>query len=181
MTYTFLKILIFIFTTSLTIKASDSEYTAQINGAFGIRLGDVFDKDRAIGTRKLESGETLYVFRPSKPYLAFNTYYALLSPKTDIIYEIWATGKYENKANAERELSLLKSILGKKYGKGEGNDFVVRGDINYIYQGDREITLRIKGFTNFELRVIYTDVTLKKQAEKVKHEILASKRETGGL
>ncbi len=70
---------------------------SKIDGAFGMRLGEVFNPAAAIGESSTTAKETMYEFAPSEPFRSFKRYFLLLTPKTHRIYCIWAIGNFETR------------------------------------------------------------------------------------
>jgi len=154
----------------------------KITEAFGQKLGGDFDPSSAIGKTALTDGTPMYEFSPSKTFRSFKRYYVMITPTTHKIYSIWAIGTFENTATAKKEQALLMELLIQKYGeeKKEGI-FDAMSDVKRIDKGDRDILLKISGFTDVTLDIRYYDRPLEKLAEKERLAIEAKKVDASAL
>ena len=101
-----------------------------IVGAFGFKLGDVWDGE-AIATFE-KDGYFMHGFIPDSPLDAFNRYSVDVTPVKGLIFKIEA---YKD-GSCNSQFKALKQALGKKYGEG------VRDPSGHIWtQGNRSITL----------------------------------------
>ena len=87
----------------------------KIEGAFGKRLGDVFDPTQAIGTSKLTDGTPMYEFVTSTGFRSFKRYYVMVTPTTHKIYSIWGIGSIENTEAGHKEQAVVMELLRQKY------------------------------------------------------------------
>jgi hypothetical protein len=177
----FQKIFVLFLATACLSVAAEPKID-RIEGAFGLKLGDQFAPEKAVGKAALTDGTPMYQFAPEKPFRSFKRYFVLVTPKTNRIYSIWGIGEFENQPTAEKEQALLLEILKQKYGekKKEG---LMDGllDLRQIDQGDRYVITKVSGFTNVTLDVRYYDNALTKQAEKERLELEAKKVDSSGL
>src|SRR5690348_13888600 len=90
--------------------------TEKIEGAFGKKLGDVFDPSTAIGKSELTDGTPMYEFSTTNGFRSFTKYYVLITPKTKKIYSIWGMGSVANTESGQKEQALIMEILEQKYG-----------------------------------------------------------------
>ena len=113
-----------------------------ITGAFGVKLGDVWDGE---ATKTWErDGFFRHFFIPESPLDAFEDYWVHVTPVKGLIFEIEA---YKD-GNWKSQFLAFKHALSKKYGSGEGDLW------EHIWtQGDRTITL----YCYKKLRLTYTD------------------------
>ncbi len=173
---------IYLLFASLVVLSSTSFAESKIEGGFGVKLGDIFLPESAIGKAALTDGTPLYQYSPNKKFRSFSDYYVLTTPKTNKIYSIWARGEFENTETAKKEQALLMSLLEKKYGKGEKQGLLDSfNDLKRLDQGHRDILVRIIGFTDVVLEISYNDRPLVKLAEKERLEIEAAKVDDSGL
>ena len=113
-----------------------------ITGAFGLKLGDVWDGE-ATSTYEGD-GYVRHQFIPDSPLDAFKLYRVEVTPVKGLIFNIWA-GKG---GKCKSQYSALKQVLSKKYGEGE------RDLPRHIWtQGNRSITLYCRN----TLSLTYTD------------------------
>jgi len=153
-----------------------------IEGAFGKKLGESFDPNEAIGKNDLKSGEIMYQFLPEKPFRSLKDYFVLVTPKTNKIYAIFATGPIGSQQAAKAEQDLIVDILQKKYGKTDEQGFAeMLGDIKRISQGDRYISIGFSGIIDVDIWVRYVDHALRQSAEKERIELEGAKVDSGGL
>ena len=84
-----------------------------ITGAFGVKLGDVWDGE---ATRTHEKdGYLQHYFIPDSPLDAFNLYYVYVTPVKGLIFIIVA---YKG-GSCNSQFKALQQALSKKYGEGE--------------------------------------------------------------
>ncbi len=96
-----------------TIPLAASE---KIEGAFGQKIGDVFDLSTAVSTNTWVDGRVFYGIRPQEPYEAFTKYRVLVTPTTKRIYCITAEGEPGHLLAAKRMQNTVMYFLSKKYG-----------------------------------------------------------------
>ena len=138
----------------------------KIEGAFGKKLGDVFDPKKAIGLSRCEDGTPIYEFRPANSFRSFTRYYVLITPTSKKIYNIWGVGSAENTSVAQKEQAVIMEILQQKYGVKEKPGVIdILGDVNTIKQGNRGVVTKISGFGNVQFHIRYYDSDLVKLAE----------------
>ena len=154
----------------------------KIEGAFGMKLGDTFETNSAIGTSKLTDGTPMYEFSTTNGFRSFKRYYVMITPTTKKIYSIWAIGTAENTESAKKEQALIIEILQQKYGAKEKEGFMdAIGDTKRVDQGSRYILSKISGFTDITHDLRYYDRELEKLAEKERITEEAKKVNKGGL
>ena len=156
--------------------------TERIEGAFGMKLGDVFDPAKATGKGSLTDGTPMYQFAPQKPFRSFKRYFVMITPKTNRIYSIWGIGDFENTPTAQKEQALIMEILKQKYGDKKKEGLLeAMTDAKQIDQGDRSVMVKVSGMMDVTLEIRYYDDTLKDVAEKERLEIEAKKVDSSGL
>jgi len=146
------------------VKASEPE---AIEGAFGKKLGEVFNPASAMDTSKLTDGTPLYEFSTPNGFRSFTRYYVMITPTTHRIYSIWGIGSIESTQAGQKEQAVIMELLKQKYGTDEKQGlFDTMGDVKRIDQGNRHIITKISGFTDVTLDLRYYDGDLEKLAEK---------------
>lgn len=159
---------------------------SQIVGAFGLKLGQVFDLRNATATNKYERDVfvknrsfkvevTEYDFKPSSPLPLFSHYQVAVTPRSNRVYDIigaTSTAKVErSKVVIPDEREKLLSILEQKYGQAEPSRdgttrwyIIRRGDckVHLISDDDRALILT------------YEDTVLREQAEREQLELDAA-------
>ena len=154
----------------------------KITGAFGLKLGQTFTPQEAIGKGSLTDGTPVYQFSPRKKFRSFSAYYALITPKTYKVYAISGIGDMENNPSCKKEQALVMAILQKKYGKVE-KDVLFSGlyDIKEIDQGNRYVLTKCSGFVDVSLNIRYKDKKLEKLAESERINLESGKVDSSGL
>lgn len=147
---------------------------ATIAGAFGRKLGDVYDPDWAINTSKLTDGTPIYEFDPGNSFRTFDHYYILITPTTHKIYSIWATESLDTREAAEREQSVVMAMLQQKYGPETVPlmpDTISKSKA--IDQSNRWVITRIDGYSDVTLSLRYGDGDLEKleEQERIANEV----------
>jgi hypothetical protein len=154
----------------------------KISGAFGIKLGQVFDPSGAIGKGSLTDGTPMYKFNPKKKFRSFATYYVLITPKTHKVYSIWGIGSMENEPSCKKEQALVMAILQKKYGKVEKDQlFSSLYDMKNIDQGNRYVLTKCSGFSDVSLDIRYKDKKLATLEENERILLESEKVDSSGL
>jgi hypothetical protein len=108
-----------------------------IDGAFGLKFGDVFDASKAKLIAPSKWGEVIvgknqlvYRIDPPKPVAPFEGYYVEVTPTTHKICSVSAVfvlqrnhgGAWEPATKEQKEeLEVIMTALANKYGKGESN------------------------------------------------------------
>jgi len=179
---------------NLLCTISQAQAYQKIEGAFGYKLGEVFDPypsgDKsnpfawnfsilAIGT--LSDGTAIYKIFSEKPFRSFTKYFIQVTPKTNKIYTIRADGPVKNIAIGKKEQAVLMAILQKKYGSSTKKDFI---DSLYnretINQGNRYLLSKVSGI-DIEISLHYYDKELQKLAEKERIELEVENIDDSGL
>ncbi|WP_040546342.1 hypothetical protein [Pedosphaera parvula] len=177
-----MKTLRLILVTCFGLSAIIAHAADKIEGAFGKKLGDVFDVSTAVGTSKLTDGTPMYEFATTNGFRSFNRYYVLVTPRTKKIYSVWGIGQAESTAAAQKEQALVMEILQQKYGNKEKEGILdALGDAKRIDQGSRYIVTKISGFTDVTLDIRYHDRDLDKLAERERLEDESKKVDKSGL
>lgn len=154
-----------------------SPKSVKIEGAFGLKLGDVFTPKK--GQKPLSTTSeivqeeknrmnytsgilpNIYEVKPSKPINIFQHYYVCLAPGEKRIYKIIAT--YASSDPSEKMISkyfkLLSFALSQKYPEMPGSS---SNNLRFFYVGnDPRSNLRwIGNGNNMELKLDYVDYQL---------------------
>jgi hypothetical protein len=154
----------------------------QIDGAFGLKFGQVFDPSKALATAKTTAGETLYKVKPPTPNSYFDRYYVELTPNTKKIFHVWALGPVPSESEGKIRRDSLARAIEAKYHAKRGlfdNDFA-----RILLQGDTTITVktsRQSGGGGYQLELRYKDATLAKEGnnEAVNNDV--KKMDSSGL
>ena len=154
----------------------------KIIGAFGIELGQVFNPSSAIGEASLTDGTPLYQFNPEKKFRSFSDYYVLITPQSNKVHTIWATGNFENDPTCKKEQELVMAIIQKKYGEAEKDGLISNMyDVKQVVQGKKRIITKCTGFTDVSLDIRYKDMELNEIADKERILIESEKVDSSGL
>jgi hypothetical protein len=163
---------------------SENAATAQdkIEGAFGKKLGEIFDPVNATSKGLLKNGQVLYYFVPDNPFRSITSYYLLTTPTTNKIYAIVGTGSIKNIETGKLEQNVLMELLCQKYGPQKNADAIESlQNIKGISQGNRIVTTRINGYADTTLDLMYFDNDLAKLAEKERVALETKKASGSGL
>ena len=154
----------------------------KIQGAFGIKLGQVFELSNAVGQNSLTDGTPMYEFSPEKRFRSFSRYYVLITPRSHKVYSIWGIGNQENDPSCKKEQALIMAILQRKYGKIE-EDKISSSlfDIKQIDQGGRYIITKCSGFSNVTIDIRYKDKGLAALAENERIQIESESVDSSSL
>lgn len=124
---------------------------AQIEGGFGLKLGDVLAVDSGELEAVGEFGTTLYRVKPPKPLTGFDVYVVSVTPVTHRIYQIKAIRHFNLADAVKTEYEMLKKVLESKYArKGDGrihqrhrgNEFREdKGPSATFSRGDNSVTI----------------------------------------
>ncbi len=140
-----------------------------IEGAFGRKLGDVFDPSSSIRTERAADGTPegapIYEFSPATRFGSFEHYYARITPATHKIWSLEAVRDVEDKEAAQREQAAIMQQLKEKYGvEKEIRNPNGMGEMRRSGQGRRYIETQLTGFIHVTLSVRCGDVDLMRAA-----------------
>jgi hypothetical protein len=152
--------------------------SSQIEGAFGLKLGQVYDPSSALSTNKsratmmsrggfIQVDMTNYDFKPALPLPPFHIYSASVSP-SNVVYEIIALAcKFKSSDTLRNEKEKLYRALEEKYGEGTLLPSGMSGRRSYTFQhGTREVELSFCfDGDNSYLELRYKDNALCKEAK----------------
>lgn len=155
-----------------TISGSNNFSSSNINGAFGMNLGDTFDPADAIGAEKLTDGTSMYQFDPSNNFRGIQKYYVLVTPISHQVYSIWGLSDIESGRECIQELDQTRELLKSKYGKPkqQGLHEQLEG-IETIVSGNRYIQTFCTRFMDIKLQIQYYDRELMQLADTEKKQL----------
>ncbi len=138
----------------------------EIEGAFGIKFGQVFDPATTLGKVTSSSGEVLYALKVPTPNPFFELYFVEITPKTKRIFQIWAQGKVPSLAEGKVRQDSLAKTLEAKYQTKRGlldSDFA-----RLLMQGEKTITVKTSRQLDgsFMLDLKYLDQKIKDEGRK---------------
>lgn len=149
-----------------------------ITGAFGLVLGTAVDLSQYQKAGETTDKTPRYGFTPKDPLQGLTTYWFEATPKSGVIYRIWAQGDCKNDDACKKQQTAILDLLKKKYGQeekeGQYDDFY---DAKRMTRGNRSMVLKCTGTEDVTLNLSYTDDDLKKQADKERLD-LAAKNQT---
>lgn len=144
----------------------NSPTVEKVEGAFGKKLGTIFNPAQARYVAKLVDGTPMYEFTPSTGFRSFNRYYVLITPTTQKIYCIAAMGHFDSREAAKSEQAVIMEILRQKYGETESEQPFELDDDKRIVKGRCHIVTSITGYGDVYLKIQYIDGVLALLAEK---------------
>jgi len=153
---------------------------AQVEGAFGLKFGEVFDVSKAIDTIKATDGQVFYEVKPPTPNSYFDRYFISVTAKTKMITEIRARGPVADAAEGRaRQRALVKALEGKYELKRGIFD---REDANILIQKSKSIVVKSrKSADEFILELIYSDSSFSAQIKKEAAEAVTAAPDNKGL
>lgn len=163
-------------------SAQTAAQVERIDGAFGKKLGDVFDTSSAVGGPKLADATPTYLFSPTNGFRSFKQYFVVVTPTTHKIYSIWGVGNVETVESGKKEQTVIMELLKQKYG-AEANIGMLdaMGDVKRISQGSRYVLTKLTGFADVTIEIRYYDSDLEKLAEKERLAAETQKADKSGL
>ena len=131
---------------------------SEIEGAFGLKLGDDFDVRKGVLVEPARLGEVrfehdhqaIYKFTPQKPLSPFDSYYVEITPKTRKICSIFAVAKEKQLFEKKEELDVVVAALLAKYSGQKDNysNFSVAIDGRQVTQSRKNIQLTQQSLVN---------------------------------
>jgi len=163
-------------------NATAARQEQQITGAFGVTLGTTVNLSQYQKTGETTGKTPLYGFSPANPIQGLTTYWFQATPKTGIIYRVWAQGDCENNDVCKKRQAVILDLLNKKYGQEDKEGlFDDLYDMKRMTRGNRSIVLKCTGILDVSLNLYYTDEDLEKQAEKERIELEGGDTDKNGL
>lgn len=144
-------------------------YAIPITGAFGLKLGQVFNVKKAKGVVEEHNEPPFYLFAPTSPVHELDTYYVRLTPADNRVYEIWGIKYFEKHRECKAVEKKIVEILTKKYGDPVKREKLAKFFNPYtkFQTDDNTIVVDCNGFTKHKLSVVYTNAKVEKKVEKV--------------
>ena len=161
-------------------SSGQAGHPSRITGAFGLKLGQVFEPKYATGTNQTpesmtRKGESIkiemvgYNFKPRPPLPHFERYEVGVTPCSNYVYRIAVCADFDSFSAAREEQEKLLAALQEKYGKaafGSQTNGVYRSWSYTITQGTREVWLSLSMDTDpISLFLDYEDAALHSQAK----------------
>lgn len=133
-----------------------------IEGAFGKKLGDVFDPNSSIRTAKAADGTPegapIYEFSPTTRFGSFDRYYVRITPTTHRICSLEAVRDVDDKGAAQTEQVAIMQQLKEKYGvKKEIRNPNGLGELRWFRQNRRSVATELTGLVHVTLSLRYGD------------------------
>lgn len=141
-------------------------------GAFGINFGSKLSELNILKETTLTNGNPLYRVQPPSPMNLLDTYYVLVTPKSNEVYEIWGDKDYsrEERAKCKTDKNSILALLENKYGEFKRPQFTY-GDIKEIEIDNVAINIDCRNSLNDNLSLRYQDLTILDKAEKEAKEL----------
>lgn len=148
---------------------------SEIEGAFGKRLGEIFDLSTALGRDDEKDGTPIYEFAPDKRFGTMDKYYVVITPLTHKICSIWAKGPMKA-APRSGNLDAIIAMLEQKYGENQASDRQ-NGNRQYYIRGNHCVYVSVARYMKDDeiIQIEYTDSSLNRTAEAENKEILKQK------
>ena len=144
----------------------------QIEGAFGLKLGDVFETSNGQLNNQISLYLT-YTFTPTNVVRKFERFSVAVTHNAHRICNISAIATFRSLSDAQVEIDVLMNILQDKYGRewrpssGPAADAIKASGMRAIRQGSRSITARTRSTNEgAQLILMYRDERLERIAEK---------------
>jgi hypothetical protein len=137
-----------------------------IDGAFGIKFGEVFDLGKSTGVMTTTLGETLYGVRPPTPNPAFDRYFVEINPKTKTIFHVWAQGKVPSLAEGKIRQDALANTIEAKY---QARRNIIDSEYaRVLMQGQKMVTVKTYRMPDggYVIDLKYIDNDMKADAKK---------------
>ena len=149
-----------------------SSQAAEIEGAFGLKLGDVFDTSMG-QEKKSMSPQLSYTFTPTNRVRNFEWHSVTLTQKDHRICTISAIATFKSRLEADVEIDVLMKVLQDKYGRewkpgtGPAEATMRATGMRAIRRGNRSIVAKVQSSSDSAQVVLrFRDEALEKVAEK---------------
>jgi hypothetical protein len=121
-----------------------------IEGAFGIKLGQKFEGENVAAT--FNDGEKALKFNPVNPHPMLKSYGVMVTPVSKTVYKLMAfTSGGDESDQCDRNRKVVEVLLDKKYGEIKIEKDYFKDHIDYV-SGEREINL----YCNYSGQLILT-------------------------
>lgn len=168
-------------TLAQTNSATTPPQPPPITGAFGLVLGTKVDLSKCRATGTSAAGDLKYVFTPTNPAEGLTKYNFQATPKTGIIYEIVAAGKFANREAAQNRLKILSLLIKNKYGMTEAEELRPKGGPMVVYKRESRYIAIGSDESGVIVALYYNDEILGELAKKERIELDSSKTDDKGL
>lgn len=161
--------------------------SGEIEGAFGLRFGQVLDMSGHPEPDVVATGGLRVAYRPENPYAPLSDYTVTVTPETHRVYEVRGLGQFKSMRRCREELVTLEGVLEKKYVKTSDKVSERFGDIPEIRFGESSRKIHgqcVGGILNKRLVLIYIDEALSEEARREARRAAAGargQRDTSGL
>ncbi len=162
-----------------------ASYSAEISGAFGIKLGEKIDNQPQVKIIKEDKEKNIIIIDPPKKLSFLDAYLVNITPKTRLVSSIVGVKLGLEPSECEDLLKTLKLKLEKKYNIQFKEELSMDTVFTAIKNG-KAINIRcekdfkdLKYVANFGL--IYLDIKTKELEEKEKLEDKAKEIDDSGL
>lgn len=149
--------------------SQDNKNEQSLEGAFGIRFGDVFDSNQT-SEQIMRNNRPVFEINPPKKIQYFDKYYIAITPKTHRIYSIYAEKAYHDFLECIDSREAVLGILYKKYGNWKSDD---KGEIYTIMANNGFIMFNCDFY--YKLKIKYKYLPLFDIAEKEKIDLVKNK------
>jgi hypothetical protein len=144
-----------------------------IEGAFGRKLGDVFDPSSSIRTARTADGTPegapIYEFSPATRFGSFEHYYVRITPTTHKIWRLEAVRDVDDRDAAQKEQAVITQHLKEHYGiEKEGITHNGMGEHRSFGQGRCCIETQVTGLIHVTFTIRYSDIDLQRKADAEK-------------
>lgn len=148
----------------------------KIEGAFGLKLGDVFSPTGIEGEAKQSVSDNRYQFTPEKPNKVFSEYFVVVTPTTHRIYRIIAIARWPDGNEGYKVSEAIAALLNRKYGETSKL-------IGQVVQNNRVVGMSndSSGPEGVTFHVTYEDSDIARQAEVERIEKALKNVDTTGL
>jgi hypothetical protein len=176
-----LAILLSAFIFSQPVLSEEKQGRVQIEGAFGMKLGEPVSGSIRTSSKSLDDGTEIHYFSPKNNIEYFEEYWVRKTPLSKKVYSIEAETVYESRHQCEIRFKAIAELLKRTYSSGERNDFgpiksfLIRSPHRLIQVG---CFPKLKGAT---LKVVYKDENLLAVVGKEAVEVEMNKLINAGL
>jgi hypothetical protein len=176
-----LTILLSVLIYSQPVFSEEKQGLVQIEGAFGMKLGEPVSGSIRTSSKSLDDGTEIHYFSPKNNIEYFEEYWVRKTPLSKKVYSIEAETVYESRHQCEIRFKAIAELLKRTYSSGERNDFgpiksfLIRSPHRLIQVG---CFPKLKGAT---LKVVYKDENLLAVVGKEAVEVEMNKLINAGL
>ena len=168
------------FICSQPVLSEEKQEIVNIEGAFGMKLGEPVSGSIRTSSKFLDDGTEINYFSPNSIEY-FEEYWVRKTPLSKKVFSIEAETAYESQHKCEIRFKAIAELLKRTYRSGERNDFgniksfLIRSPHRFIQVG---CFPKLKGAT---LKIVYKDEKLEAVVEKEAVELEMNKLINSGL